>query len=651
MKTTWRRCFASAGFAVAICVPVVRAQAPPPLGSANSYAVLGNAVVNSGPTVISGNAGAPVSGFPPGTFRLGPNASDAEAPRARSDAATAYALLPSCSIPLPAVGDVAPGVYCVSAPFSGVTTLRPGPNPDALWIFVATAPLTVAPNAIVAVSNGGKSGNVWWKVAGSVTLGAGSTMAGTILATGDITLGHGASLSGRALSLGGRVTLDTNMVSLCCDPISLDDNGTPSGGLPPYTVSVIEGVRPDASQCGCFAFTLMATDALGCHGVRRYTVDGPAPVTITTTGLKPATACIRYEQKINANCGTFSGQPPPGLILSPGGVLYGTPTAAGTYPFDITATTACGKTATQSFTLIVAGNKLEIEPTALPNGIVGLLYRQEFEALGCPEDPFLCQITSTLSGLSPAGCTLSGIPKQAGPVTVTVRASDTVSDSKGERTYPINIVCPEITLSPTRLPDGTVGTSYTAVLTASPAGPPYTFAMTPDPLPNGLHLYDYTICGTPTSPGDSQFTVTASEYGCTGSQTYTIHIEAAGPCALTFSPAVLPNGTVGLGYPPVTLSATGGTPPYTFMALSGSLPAGLTLSSGVISGTPTAAGTTTVTIQATDANGCPGTNAYPITINPPPVFTTGVPALPPLLLLTLSVLLAGAGLFALWRTQ
>ncbi len=70
---------------------------------------------------------------------------------------------------------------------------------------------------------------------------------------------------------------------------------------------------------------------------------------------------------------------------------------------------------------------------------------------------------------------------------------------------------------------------------------------------------------------------------------------------LAISPASLPNGAAGAGYNQ-TLTASGGTTPYTFSLVAGSLPLGLTLSStGSISGTPTYGGTYTFTVQAADS--------------------------------------------------
>ena len=65
----------------------------------------------------------------------------------------------------------------------------------------------------------------------------------------------------------------------------------------------------------------------------------------------------------------------------------------------------------------------------------------------------------------------------------------------------------------------------------------------------------------------------------------------------------LQDGTVGQSYS-VTLSATGGVPPYTWLSVGNALPSGLSMSpAGVISGTPTAqAGPVSLTIQAQDSN-------------------------------------------------
>src|SRR5205814_7077182 len=74
----------------------------------------------------------------------------------------------------------------------------------------------------------------------------------------------------------------------------------------------------------------------------------------------------------------------------------------------------------------------------------------------------------------------------------------------------------------------------------------------------------------------------------------------------------------------------GGTAPYAWSVISGSLPAGLTLNatSGAISGTPTTAGTSNFTAQVTDSASGKASKAFTLTINstaPPLSITTASP--------------------------
>jgi subtilisin family serine protease len=94
------------------------------------------------------------------------------------------------------------------------------------------------------------------------------------------------------------------------------------------------------------------------------------------------------------------------------------------------------------------------------------------------------------------------------------------------------------------------------------------------------------------------------------------------PPPLAVTTTSLPEGTVGEAYSE-TLAATGGTPPYTWSVDSGSWPPGVSLApgTGVVSGTPTAAGTYDLTVRVTDA-GTPGqsvTRALTLAVAPPPV--------------------------------
>nr|MDA3834803.1 IPTL-CTERM sorting domain-containing protein [Spirochaetales bacterium] len=134
-------------------------------------------------------------------------------------------------------------------------------------------------------------------------------------------------------------------------------------------------------------------------------------------------------------------------------------------------------------------------------------------------------------GLSPitTGGLITGTPTEAGTFTFTVTATDD-NGCTGLREYTLVINpadCPDIMLLPTVLPAGTVNTSYSRTITASPAGT-YTFAMTSGSLPAGLSpiTANGLITGTPTAAGTFTFTVTATDARlCTGLREYTLVIN------------------------------------------------------------------------------------------------------------------------------
>ena len=73
------------------------------------------------------------------------------------------------------------------------------------------------------------------------------------------------------------------------------------------------------------------------------------------------------------------------------------------------------------------------------------------------------------------------------------------------------------------------------------------------------------------------------------------------PRPLAITTDSLPSATVGVAYT-AGLAASGGTAPYSWTSTSGSLPVGLSLSSnGVLTGTPSAAGSSDFTVQVTDS--------------------------------------------------
>lgn len=162
-----------------------------------------------------------------------------------------------------------------------------------------------------------------------------------------------------------------------------------------------------------------------------------------------------------------------------------------------------------------------------------------------------------------------------------------------------------LSISTSSLPTGTVGSPYSATLTASGGTAPYRWSLSAGTLPAGLSLSTSgNITGTPTVPASATsltFKVTDSGHPVKNNSTTLSLTISPRPVAVTTTS--LPSGQVGTAYS-ASLSANGGTAPYKWTLISGALPQNLALSSsGSITGTPTTAGTSTGLIfQVTDSS-------------------------------------------------
>ena len=172
------------------------AATAPPLGTAQSFAVLGaSTVTNTGPTIVTGDLGvspgSAVVGFPPGVVTMGTiHAADAVAAQAQLDALTAYNFLAGQPQNTNLTGQdlggltLGPGVYRFnsSAQLTGTLTLDAKGDPNAVFVFQIASTFTTASNSSVVVINSGIACNVFFQVGSSATLGTGTQLSGSILA-------------------------------------------------------------------------------------------------------------------------------------------------------------------------------------------------------------------------------------------------------------------------------------------------------------------------------------------------------------------------------------------------------------------------------------------------------------------------------------
>jgi carboxypeptidase family protein/putative Ig domain-containing protein len=351
----------------------------------------------------------------------------------------------------------------------------------------------------------------------------------------------------------------------------------------------------------------------------------PSSLRITTSTLPTATVDVPYEALLEATGGTppyewRASHPPPGLGVTGDGLVSGSPGfPAGAYTFGVSVRDA-------ESTLVSAELTLEIRTTSglralgeeLSTGEAGVPYADTLRAQG-GAPPYVFELAGLPEGLQldPATGVVSGTPQGATgaegePIELELVVRDVVGASAFD-SVSIGIVPGPVVIT-SDLPDGQVGVFYEAFLEHTGGfGTFDEYTVISGSLPPGLglagpeSLFGSRLDGTPILAGTYQFTLQLSLCAtnrpgeCTPQIATREYVVVIAGSPLSIVTSSLPDAVVGTPYS-VFLVREGGSGPFQWDVVSGSLPAGISLTAaGELTGTPTAPGDASFEVRVQDA--------------------------------------------------
>jgi putative Ig domain-containing protein len=255
-----------------------------------------------------------------------------------------------------------------------------------------------------------------------------------------------------------------------------------------------------------------------------------------------------------------------------------------------------------------SSRRLTISATLSP-AVVGVSYDAEFTASGGTA-PYQFSVASGQlpSGLVLGGTTgtISGTPSNAGTFSFTLAAFDSRSRS-GVQSFQVTVSNPvTVAVSPTTDSLLSAATAQFSAVVSNTSNLAVTWTASAGTI-SSTGLYQ-----APTVSGNTAATVTAtSTADSTKSGTASVTIT---PPPLVVTTTSLSGATTGTAYSS-TVTASGGTLPYSWALTSGSVPTGIALqSSGVLSGDTNQTGQFSFTLQVADSSSPRQTTSQPFTL-------------------------------------
>ncbi len=226
---------------------------------------------------------------------------------------------------------------------------------------------------------------------------------------------------------------------------------------------------------------------------------------------------------------------------------------------------------------------------------------------------------SLASGSLPSGLVLSqstgsisGTPAKTGVYSFAVQATD-ATGMHGAQSFQIPVSAAgtiTVTVSPA---NATVSSSGTAQFTALVTNT-YNVGVTWSASPGTINASGFYQAPAVTSSTSATVTATSSADSTRSGKTVITIAPVVAP-ALAVTTSSLSGATTGTNYS-ATLKATGGTTPYAWSVVSGTLPSGLSLqSSGLLSGTTNQVGQFSITVQVMDSSSARQTATQPLALS------------------------------------
>ena len=363
---------------------------------------------------------------------------------------------------------------------------------------------------------------------------------------------------------------------------------------------------PIGNTARTFSLPLVRLFALGlfiaCGSGKLLAVAPNITSSLTATGQVGVAFSYQIVGNHSPTSYSATGLPSGLTVSTTTGLISGTPTVAATSNVTIGATNSSG-TGTATLVLTVKPPKPVITSATTATGQVGVAFSYQITATNSPTSYSASGLPAGLSVNTSTGV-ISGTPTATGTSNITIGATNTGGTGNATVAVTTNVATPVITSATTAT--GQVGVAFSYQITASNSPTSYSASN----LPAGLSVNTSTgaISGTPTAGGTSSVTIGATNAGGPGTATLSLTVTIAPPVITSPTTAT---GQVGTAFSYQT-TATNNPTSYSASGLPGGL--SVSASTGVISGTPIATGTSSVTIGAINAGGT-GTATLTLTVS------------------------------------